>query len=150
MINFILYVQSKDGNTDWTFPTVKDQSQLLISHAKSSKVCQATWYLLPKSCNDVATEKYGVFAKCFCSEIPVPGLLETLYCLFFVLKCTNISKVAERYIRNLVYIWPILYLWVAFTYMIVSVGTNSQIVLPLQQVPKFKGLPWFWLGTIGC
>jgi hypothetical protein len=33
-----LYVQSKDGNADWTFPTVKDQSQLMISHAKSNKV----------------------------------------------------------------------------------------------------------------
>jgi hypothetical protein len=34
----IFYVQSKDGNADWTFPTVKDQSQLMISHAKSNKV----------------------------------------------------------------------------------------------------------------
>jgi WD repeat-containing protein 20 len=34
----LVYIQSKDGNTDWTFPTVKDQSQLVISHAKSSKV----------------------------------------------------------------------------------------------------------------
>jgi hypothetical protein len=49
----------------------------------------------------VATEKYGVFAKCFCSEIPVPGLLETLYCLFFVLKCTNISKVADTIYQKL-------------------------------------------------
>jgi hypothetical protein len=49
----------------------------------------------------VANEKYGVFAKCFCSEIPVPGLLETLYCLFFVLKCTNISKVADTIYQKL-------------------------------------------------
>ncbi|XP_066339930.1 receptor-like protein 51 isoform X2 [Miscanthus floridulus] len=35
--NMYVYDKSKDGNTDWTFPTVKDQSQVLISHAKSSK-----------------------------------------------------------------------------------------------------------------
>ena len=42
LINFLFYIQSKDGNTDWAFPTIKDQNQLLISHAKSSKVSQAT------------------------------------------------------------------------------------------------------------
>ncbi|AQK58599.1 Transducin/WD40 repeat-like superfamily protein [Zea mays] len=35
--NLYVYDKFKDGNTDWTFPTVKDQSQVLISHAKSSK-----------------------------------------------------------------------------------------------------------------
>ena len=54
LINFLLYIQYKDGNTDWAFPTIKDQSQLLISHAKSSKVSQATWYLLLRNYIDIA------------------------------------------------------------------------------------------------
>jgi hypothetical protein len=59
LINFLFYIQSKDGNTDWTFPTIKDQSQLLISHAKSSKVSQATCYLLLKNC--IGTAMYVLY-----------------------------------------------------------------------------------------
>jgi len=36
--NLYVYDKSKDGNADWTFPTVRDQNQLMISHAKSTKV----------------------------------------------------------------------------------------------------------------
>lgn len=34
-----IYIQCKDGNTECTFPAIKDPAQLMISHAKSSKVC---------------------------------------------------------------------------------------------------------------
>jgi len=33
-----VYDKNKDGNTDCTFPAVKDQSQFMVVHAKSSKV----------------------------------------------------------------------------------------------------------------
>nr|CAB3459518.1 unnamed protein product [Digitaria exilis] len=36
--NLYVYDKNKDGNTDCTFPAVKDQSQFMVVHAKSSKV----------------------------------------------------------------------------------------------------------------
>jgi hypothetical protein len=35
---YVLYIQSKDGSTECTFPAIKDPAQLMVSHAKSSKV----------------------------------------------------------------------------------------------------------------
>lgn len=35
---YILYIQCRDGNTECTFPAIKDPAQLMVSHAKSSKV----------------------------------------------------------------------------------------------------------------
>jgi hypothetical protein len=48
MTFYPLCVQNKDESTDFTFPVVKDQSQFMVSHAKSSKVFRFFCYRLPK------------------------------------------------------------------------------------------------------
>ncbi|KAL5204425.1 hypothetical protein ABZP36_009296 [Zizania latifolia] len=52
--NLYVYDKSKEGNTDWTFPTVKDQSEVMISHAKSNKVSAVAFdsYWSPPNCDE--------------------------------------------------------------------------------------------------
>ena len=91
LINFLFYIQSKDGNTDWAFPTIKDQSQLLISHAKSSKVSQATWYLLLRNCIDIAM--YIVYFNMGISKLSVLVLYYGMnQCLDFLKHSTGFSS----------------------------------------------------------
>ncbi|TVU26488.1 hypothetical protein EJB05_29037, partial [Eragrostis curvula] len=60
--NLYVYDKSKDGNTDWTFPTVKDQSQLLISHAKSSKGNPiARWHICQGAINAISFSPDGAY-----------------------------------------------------------------------------------------
>ncbi|PWZ39969.1 WD repeat-containing protein 20 [Zea mays] len=60
--NLYVYDKCKDGNTDWTFPTVKDQSQVLISHAKSSKSNPiARWHICQGAINDISFSPDGAY-----------------------------------------------------------------------------------------
>ncbi|WVZ57770.1 hypothetical protein U9M48_008113 [Paspalum notatum var. saurae] len=60
--NLYVYDKSKDGNTDWTFPTIKDQSQLLVSHAKSSKANPiARWHICQGAINAISFSPDGAY-----------------------------------------------------------------------------------------
>ncbi|AQK58598.1 Transducin/WD40 repeat-like superfamily protein [Zea mays] len=60
--NLYVYDKFKDGNTDWTFPTVKDQSQVLISHAKSSKGNPiARWHICQGAINGISFSPDGAY-----------------------------------------------------------------------------------------
>ncbi|CAO2143461.1 unnamed protein product [Urochloa humidicola] len=60
--NLYVYDKSKDGNTDWAFPTIKDQSQLLISHAKSSKGNPiARWHICQGAINAISFSPDGAY-----------------------------------------------------------------------------------------
>ncbi|GJN13668.1 hypothetical protein PR202_gb00398 [Eleusine coracana subsp. coracana] len=60
--NLYVYDKNKDGNTDCTFPAVKDQSQFMISHAKSSK-CNpvARWHICQGSINAISFSPDGAY-----------------------------------------------------------------------------------------
>ncbi|CAM0874659.1 unnamed protein product [Alopecurus aequalis] len=60
--NLYVYDKSKDGNADWTFPTVKDQSQLMISHAKSSRSNPtARWHICQGAINAISFSPDGAY-----------------------------------------------------------------------------------------
>lgn len=60
--NLYVYDKAKDGNADWAFPTVKDQSQLMISHAKSSKSNPtARWHICQGAINAISFSPDGAY-----------------------------------------------------------------------------------------
>ncbi|KAK3139438.1 hypothetical protein QOZ80_5AG0383210 [Eleusine coracana subsp. coracana] len=60
--NLYVYDKNKDGNTDCTFPAVKDQSQFMVSHAKSSK-CNPVgrWHICQGSINAISFSPDGAY-----------------------------------------------------------------------------------------
>jgi len=60
--NLYVYDKNKDGNTDCTFPAVKDQSQFMVSHAKSSKSNPvARWHICQGSINAISFSPDGAY-----------------------------------------------------------------------------------------
>ncbi|KAF0895774.1 hypothetical protein E2562_016509 [Oryza meyeriana var. granulata] len=60
--NLYVYDKSKDVNTDWTFPTVEDQSEIIISHAKSSKSNPvARWHICQGAINAISFSPDGAY-----------------------------------------------------------------------------------------
>ncbi|TVU51222.1 hypothetical protein EJB05_02632 [Eragrostis curvula] len=60
--NLYVYDKNKDGNSDCTFPAVKDPSQFMVSHAKSSK-CNpvARWHICQGSINAISFSPDGAY-----------------------------------------------------------------------------------------
>ncbi|CAN6335689.1 unnamed protein product [Urochloa humidicola] len=60
--NLYVYDKNKDGNTDCTFPAVKDQSQFTVVHAKSSKSNPvARWHICQGSINAISFSPDGAY-----------------------------------------------------------------------------------------
>ncbi|XP_015698009.1 probable catabolite repression protein creC [Oryza brachyantha] len=60
--NLYVYDKSKDVNTDWTFPTVEDRSEIMISHAKSSKSNPvARWHICQGAINAISFSPDGAY-----------------------------------------------------------------------------------------
>jgi len=60
--NLYVYDKNKDGNTDCTFPAVKDQSQFMVAHAKSSKSNPiARWHICQGSINAISFSPDGAY-----------------------------------------------------------------------------------------
>uniref|UniRef100_A0A0E0R4W4 Uncharacterized protein n=1 Tax=Oryza rufipogon TaxID=4529 RepID=A0A0E0R4W4_ORYRU len=60
--NLFVYDKSKDVNTDWTFPTVEDQSEMKISYAKSSKSNPvARWHICQGAINAISFSPDGTY-----------------------------------------------------------------------------------------
>uniref|UniRef100_A0A0E0BFZ3 Uncharacterized protein n=1 Tax=Oryza glumipatula TaxID=40148 RepID=A0A0E0BFZ3_9ORYZ len=60
--NLFVYDKSKDVNTDWTFPTVEDQSEMEISYAKSSKSNPvARWHICQGAINAISFSPDGTY-----------------------------------------------------------------------------------------
>uniref|UniRef100_A0A0D9XPM1 Uncharacterized protein n=1 Tax=Leersia perrieri TaxID=77586 RepID=A0A0D9XPM1_9ORYZ len=60
--NLYVYDKSKDGNTDWAFPTIDDQSEMMISHAKSSKSNPvARWHICQGAVNAISFSPDGAY-----------------------------------------------------------------------------------------
>ncbi|KAF7048064.1 hypothetical protein CFC21_056881 [Triticum aestivum] len=60
--NLYVYDKSKDGNADWAFPTVRDQNQLMISHAKSTKSNPtARWHICQGAINAISFSPDGAY-----------------------------------------------------------------------------------------
>ncbi|CAD6340737.1 unnamed protein product [Miscanthus lutarioriparius] len=60
--NLYVYDKNKDGNTDCTFPAVKDQSQFMVAHAKSSKSNPvARWHICQGSINAISFSPDGTY-----------------------------------------------------------------------------------------
>uniref|UniRef100_A0A0E0J7D4 Uncharacterized protein n=1 Tax=Oryza nivara TaxID=4536 RepID=A0A0E0J7D4_ORYNI len=60
--NLYVYDKCKDGNTECTFPAIKDPAQLMISHAKSSKSNPiARWHVCQGSINAISFSPDGAY-----------------------------------------------------------------------------------------
>ncbi|KAM0824372.1 hypothetical protein ACQ4PT_070245 [Festuca glaucescens] len=60
--NLYVYDKSKDGNTECTFPAIKDPAQLMVSHAKSSKSNPiARWHVCHGSINAISFSPDGAY-----------------------------------------------------------------------------------------
>ncbi|KAJ3701723.1 hypothetical protein LUZ61_005428 [Rhynchospora tenuis] len=60
--NLYVYEKSKDGNTDITFPAVKDVTQFSVAHAKSSKSNPtARWHICQGSINCISFSADGAY-----------------------------------------------------------------------------------------
>uniref|UniRef100_A0A0E0MD24 Uncharacterized protein n=1 Tax=Oryza punctata TaxID=4537 RepID=A0A0E0MD24_ORYPU len=60
--NLYVYDKSKDVNTDWTFPTVEDQSEMKISYAKYSKSNPvARWHICQGAINAISFSPDGTY-----------------------------------------------------------------------------------------
>ncbi|KAJ4819023.1 Transducin/WD40 repeat-like superfamily protein [Rhynchospora pubera] len=60
--NLYVYEKSKDGNTDITFPAVKDVTQFSVAHAKSSKSNPAArWHICQGSINSISFSADGAY-----------------------------------------------------------------------------------------
>ncbi|VAH93654.1 unnamed protein product [Triticum turgidum subsp. durum] len=60
--NLYVYDKSKDGSADWAFPTVRDQNQLMISHAKSNKSNPtARWHICQGAINAISFSPDGAY-----------------------------------------------------------------------------------------
>ncbi|KAJ1685829.1 hypothetical protein LUZ63_017219 [Rhynchospora breviuscula] len=60
--NLYVYEKSKDGNTDITFPAVKDVTQFSVAHAKSSKSNPtARWHICQGSINSISFSADGAY-----------------------------------------------------------------------------------------
>nr|XP_016454021.1 PREDICTED: WD repeat-containing protein 20-like [Nicotiana tabacum] len=59
--NFYVYDKSKDGSADPSFPVIKDQTQLSVSHARYSKNPIARWHICQGSINSVAISNDGAY-----------------------------------------------------------------------------------------
>ncbi|KAJ3671681.1 hypothetical protein LUZ60_007760 [Juncus effusus] len=60
--NLYIYEKNKDGNTDCTFPAIKDATQFSVSHAKSSKSNPiARWHICQGSINSISFSSDGTY-----------------------------------------------------------------------------------------
>ncbi|KQJ92046.1 WD repeat-containing protein 20 [Brachypodium distachyon] len=60
--NLYVYDKCKDGNTECTFPAIKDPAQLIVSHAKSSKSNPiARWHICHGSINAMSFSPDGAY-----------------------------------------------------------------------------------------
>ncbi|CAM0950169.1 unnamed protein product [Alopecurus aequalis] len=60
--NLYVYDKCKDGNTECTFPAIKDPAQLMVSHAKSSKSNPiARWHVCHGSINAISFSPDGAY-----------------------------------------------------------------------------------------
>lgn len=60
--NLYVYDKCRDGNTECTFPAIKDPAQLMVSHAKSSKSNPiARWHVCHGSINAISFSPDGAY-----------------------------------------------------------------------------------------